>query len=93
MPFANRVCFLPWQSRFIDTHEDIETVNKASKPIDKRNFFIKYTKIKGLNNIAVQESGLMNMSEENGIPSFLLYAKKEPNSVILFYRILGDISA
>lgn len=46
MPLAKRVCFLPWQSRFIETQEFIVAVRKASKTIAKKNLFISTLKIK-----------------------------------------------
>ena len=46
MPLAKRVCFLPWQSRFIETHELMLTVTRAMKPSAKNNFFIKTLTVK-----------------------------------------------
>ncbi len=40
MPLAKRVCFLPWQSRFIETQELMLTVNTAIKPNAKIILFM-----------------------------------------------------
>ncbi len=40
MPLDKRVCFLPWQSRFIETQEVELTVIKAIKPNAKITFFM-----------------------------------------------------
>jgi hypothetical protein len=40
MPLESRVCFLPWQSRFMETHELIDTVTMAIKPKAMNNFFM-----------------------------------------------------
>ncbi len=45
MPLAKRVCFLPWQSLFMETQELIVTVTNTIKPNAKKNFFIKGTKV------------------------------------------------
>lgn len=40
MPLAKRVCFFPWQSRFIETQEVVLTVSTAIKPNAKNTFFM-----------------------------------------------------
>lgn len=44
MPLARRVCFLPWQSRFIETQELMVTVNTAIKPNAKKILFMVRSK-------------------------------------------------
>lgn len=43
MPFFNRVCFPPWQSRFMDTQELILTINTAAVLSNRNIFFIKFS--------------------------------------------------
>ena len=45
MPLAKRVCFLPWQSLFMETQELILTVIKATKPNANKNFFMFRTDV------------------------------------------------
>lgn len=57
MPLAKRVCFLPWQSRFIETQELIVVVISAIRASDKNNFFISTLTIKQIDGLGQGVNG------------------------------------